>query len=98
MEQAIVEATKRSEDSSHFHHALYNIACAYAQVGEAAKAVEALRRVSLEGMPCYPLFARDPLLDPIRSDRRFQLFLAESQEAFEARRRTLEKILPPDRR
>ena len=91
-EQAIARAYELGEESSHFHHSLYNVACAWARMGNAQKAVEALDRVSREGMPCYPLFARDPMLDPIRRDPRFVQFLADSRSAWEARRQTLAKL------
>jgi Flp pilus assembly protein TadD len=93
-EKAIARVYETGEESSHFHHALYNVAGAWAQLREEAKAVEVLERVSREGMPCYPLFVRDPMLDPIRSGPRFQQFLAESREAHEQRQRTLSKYLP----
>ncbi|MEO6258750.1 MAG: protein kinase [Thermoanaerobaculia bacterium] len=81
--------------SSHFHHALYGIACAYAQLGDAAKCVETLDRVSREGMPCYPLFASDPLLDPVRGTPQFRQFLADSHDAHEARKKTITAMLAP---
>ncbi|MEO8217306.1 MAG: protein kinase [Acidobacteriota bacterium] len=92
--QAIARVYELGEGSSHFHHALYNVASAWAQMGEGGKAVEVLDRISREGMPCYPLFQRDPMLDPIRADPRFRQFLSDSREAFETRRRTLKKYLP----
>ena len=91
-ELAIARAYEFGEESSHFHHSLFTVACAWAQMGNAQKAVEALVRVSREGMPCYPLFARDPMLNPIRSDPRFVRFLADSRSAWEARRQTLAKF------
>lgn len=65
-EQAIARAIEWGEASSHFHHALYSIACAHAAMGNAAKAVEALETISRQRMPAHPLFASDPMLDPIR--------------------------------
>jgi TolB-like protein len=63
------------EGSSHFHHAAYNIACANALMGRKAEAVEWLRRTADEGMPCFPLFEKDPFLDSLRSDPGFKQFL-----------------------
>lgn len=91
-ELAIARAYEHGEESSHFHHSLYTVACAWAQMGNAQKAVAALDRVSREGMPCYPLFARDPMLNPIRRDPRFAQFLADSRSAWEARRQTLARL------
>ena len=90
----IQEAIALGSDSSHFHHAMYTIACVYAAMGEAENAVFWLERVSNEGMPAYPLFARDPLLDPIRRQPRFSRFLNDSREALEARRRAVAQLLP----
>lgn len=91
-ELAIARAYELGEESSHFHHSLYNVACAWAQMGNVQKAVQALDRVSREGMPCHPLFERDPMLNPIRRDLRFVQFLADSRSAWEARRQTLAKF------
>jgi TolB-like protein len=69
--------------SSHFHHAMYFIAAAYAQMRDATSALHWLERTSREGMPCYPLFASDALLDPIRSDPRMRSFLDGSRREWE---------------
>lgn len=92
-ENAIAKVFAAGGTSSHFHHALYNVASAWAQLGEVSKAVEALERVSREGMPCYPLFASDPMLDPIRNDPRFLRFLDDSRDAHAARRHTFSKYI-----
>jgi TolB-like protein/Tfp pilus assembly protein PilF len=68
---------------SHFHHAAYNIAGAYALMGDHAAAVRWLRRTADEGFPCYPLFAKDPTLDPLRSDPQFIQFMAELKQGWE---------------
>ncbi len=91
----IADTIRLGGASSHFHHALYGIACAYAQLGDAAKSVETLERVSREGMPCFPLFASDPLLDPVRGNPQFRQFLADSHDAYEARKKTITAILAP---
>ena len=83
---AIRAAIAGERGGSHFHHAMYFIAAAYAQLGDAPNALHWLQRTSSEGMPCYPLFAKDPLLDPIRSDPRIQSFLDGSRREWEERR------------
>ena len=45
--------------------------------GKIGEALKWLRVTVKEGFPCYPLFARDPFLDPIRQDPAFVLFLEE---------------------
>ena len=68
---------------SHFHHAAYNIAGAYALMGDHAAAVRWLRRTADEGFPCYPLFAADRTLDSLRSDPQFIQFMAELKQHWE---------------
>jgi TolB-like protein/tRNA A-37 threonylcarbamoyl transferase component Bud32 len=50
------------------HHAAASLAAAWAQLGDAAAAVTWMERAAATGFACYPWFARDPLLDPVRSD------------------------------
>jgi eukaryotic-like serine/threonine-protein kinase len=88
--QAVKEIRKAiasDKGSSHFHHAMYFIAAAYAQLRDPASALPWLERTAHEGMPCYPLFASDPLLDPIRSDPRIRTFLDVQHREWEQRRR-----------
>jgi hypothetical protein len=51
-----------------FHHAEYNIASAYALMGRNHSAVQWLQRAADDGLPCYPLFEKDPHLDNLRGD------------------------------
>ena len=85
-EKEIARAIAHGEGSSHFHHAAYYIAAAYAQMGDEDRALHWLDRISREGMPCYPLFAGDVLLDPLRSSPRFRDFLERSRVEWERRR------------
>jgi len=84
---AIQKAIAGDRGGSHFHHAMYYIAAAYAQLHDASNALLWLERTSREGMPCYPLFASDPLLDPVRTDPRIRKFLDDSRHEWEERRR-----------
>jgi serine/threonine-protein kinase len=68
---------------SHFHHAAYNIASAYAEMGDRVAAIRWLHRTAEEGFPCYPLFAKDPTLDPLRNDPSFTDFMAELKQRWE---------------
>jgi tetratricopeptide (TPR) repeat protein len=76
VEKDVVLAVRRGRGTSHFHHAAYNMASAYALLGRNGEALAWLRRTANEGMPCYPLFASDPNLDGLRSDPDFASFLA----------------------
>jgi alkylation response protein AidB-like acyl-CoA dehydrogenase len=71
------------------HHAAYFAACAWARMRRAEEAVQYLREAAETGFPCYPLFARDANLDPIRQNPRFQAFLADMQKQSESLRKAL---------
>lgn len=62
------------------HHAAYFVACALARMRRADEAVRWLTESAATGFPCYPLFARDPNLDPIRDDPRFHAFITDLQK------------------
>jgi TolB-like protein/Tfp pilus assembly protein PilF len=53
----------------------YNVACLYAQAGRADEAVAHLEEATRAGFGNREWLARDPDLDPIRSDPRFQALL-----------------------
>ena len=55
-------------------------------MGRAEESVKWLREAADTGFPCYPLLARDPSLDPIREDPRFQTFLADVHKQTESLR------------
>ena len=86
---AIVRAVRDGGSASHFHHAEYNIAAAYALLGDHDKALEYLRRTSADGMPCYPLFLGDPHLRGLAKDPRFVQFMAETKRRWEELAKTL---------
>ena len=76
-DEDVRRAIELSEGTRSFHHTAYNVACIHALRGENAAAVDWLRKTADTGMPNYPLFARDPLLDGIRRDPAFVAFMAE---------------------
>jgi hypothetical protein len=43
-----------------------------------------LAEAARTGLPCYPWYARDPLLDPLRNDAQFQQFLGEQRSTWRA--------------
>jgi serine/threonine-protein kinase len=89
MTQQIAVAVARGSGLSHFHHAEYNIATAYALQGDHARALAWLRRTAEDGLPCYPLFAGDPYLDSLRQDPQFVAFLARLKAQWENYKATL---------
>jgi DNA-binding winged helix-turn-helix (wHTH) protein/TolB-like protein len=68
------------------HHVAYSLGAAEAQLGRAPEAVKWLRTASDTGFPCYPWFARDSLLDPVRSDSEFRTLLDDLRRAYETAR------------
>jgi hypothetical protein len=71
------------------HHVAYSLGAAFAQLAEFDASMKWLTRAADTGFPCYPWFARDPLLDPMRRQPAFVDLLARLRLAHEeARRRT----------
>jgi len=87
--QALIETVAKRKAVNPSHHAAYFAASAWARMGRAHEAVDSLREAAETGFPCYPLFARDPNLDRIRQDPRFQAFLAEMRKQSDALRTAL---------
>jgi serine/threonine protein kinase/tetratricopeptide (TPR) repeat protein len=81
--ELVATAAKKGEGNSHFHHASYNIATAYALMGRKPEALDWLERTAREGMPCYPLFEKDPFLKSLRGDARFEALLARTKGQWE---------------
>jgi TolB-like protein len=69
------------------HHVAYSIGAAYAQLGDPRAAVRWLERAAATGFPCYPWYARDPLLLPLQSDSGFRRLLDELRVTTERARR-----------
>jgi len=87
--QAVIEKVAKRKAVNPSHHAAYFAASAWAQMGRAEEAIQSLREAAETGFPCYALFARDPNLDPIRKDPRFQGFLADMQKQSASLRKAL---------
>jgi DNA-binding winged helix-turn-helix (wHTH) protein/TolB-like protein/tetratricopeptide (TPR) repeat protein len=69
------------------HHVAYSLGAAYAQLGDPAASLRWLERAADSGFPCYPWFARDALLDPLRANPRFVQLLARLKDAHDDARR-----------
>jgi TolB-like protein/Tfp pilus assembly protein PilF len=67
----------------HFHHSAYNIASAYALMKKPAEALKWLQLAADDGLPCYPLFERDPNLDNLRQVPQFIEFMAKQKAQWE---------------
>jgi DNA-binding winged helix-turn-helix (wHTH) protein/TolB-like protein len=68
------------------HHVAYSLGAAQAQLGRPADAIKWLRKATETGFPCYPWFAADSLLDPLRANPAFREFLDELRRTHEAAR------------
>src|SRR5262249_26291430 len=82
-EGKIRSAINKGTGFGHFHHTAYDIACAYSLMNKAEPAVKWLQTAADDGFPCYPLFERDPFLDPLRNDSRFIAMMAKLKEQWE---------------
>jgi serine/threonine-protein kinase len=78
-EAEIRAAIPAGPTSSHFHHAEFMIASAYALLGRIDDARQWLERMANDGMPNYALLANDPSLANARSTPAFQSFLARER-------------------
>jgi predicted Zn-dependent protease len=74
---------------AHWHYGMYNIASAYALMGNHREALRWLQKTAEDRFPCYPLFARDPNLDNLRSDPDFKAWLGQMKAVWERRRASL---------
>ncbi|HEX6051414.1 MAG TPA: tetratricopeptide repeat protein, partial [Gemmatimonadaceae bacterium] len=79
---SIDSAIARRGGLSHFHHAQFTIACAYAHLGRKAEAVEWLRRTAENGMPNYPLFRNDPNLRALQGDADYERLMTALERQF----------------
>jgi tetratricopeptide (TPR) repeat protein len=69
----LAEGAARNPDGySHMHHPQYELGRAHAALGDNRAAVEWLRRAAGEGFPCYPFYAGDPYLAPLKGDPGFE--------------------------
>jgi tetratricopeptide (TPR) repeat protein len=83
---------RRVETGDYFdHHVAYSLGAAHGQLGEPAAARAWLARAAAIGFPCYPWFARDPLLAPLRQDAGFRRFLDSLRAEWERARATYER-------
>jgi len=83
--RGLVQSAEASEYMN--HHVAYSIGAAHAQLGDARAAVRWLERAVATGFPCYPWYARDPLLAPLQSDSGFRRLLDELRATTERARR-----------
>ena len=78
----IRRALDTPQSFGHTHHTYYNIACIYAVLGEADKAIAWLERTADTGFPCWPFFRIDPHLEKVREMPRFTRLVADLEETY----------------
>jgi non-specific serine/threonine protein kinase len=88
-EDKIRSAVDKGKGFGHFHHAAYNIACAYALMNKREQAIKWLQAAADDGFPCYPLFEREPYLDHLRQDSRFVSLMKRLKEQWDYYKATL---------
>jgi eukaryotic-like serine/threonine-protein kinase len=70
-----------------YHHNAYEIARVYALAGKSREAIKWLSESAETGLPCYPLFERDPYLNRIRQAPEFIQFMSEMKAQLEKHKR-----------
>jgi tetratricopeptide (TPR) repeat protein len=92
-ERLIGQALSRT-GYGHFHHTAYFAVWTYARLERPEAAIRWFREAALPGWPCFPLFERDPYLDPLRKDATFQAALADVRREWERLQRELTGVIP----
>jgi tetratricopeptide (TPR) repeat protein len=97
--QAVLHARRRERDAAlecvrkaldlpitvgHAHHAYYQVAEAYAVLGETEKALAWLQRSADTGNPCWPFFKLDPHLENLRGEPVFQRLVSGLEREYAA--------------
>ncbi len=88
-EQMIQVAIKKGEGFGHFHHTAYAVGTAYALMNNPQQALKWLQMAADDGLPCYPMFENDPILNNLRKDPHFIEFLAQQKRQWEQYKATL---------
>lgn len=65
------------------HHVAYSVGAAYAQLRNPVQARRWLERAVNTGFSCYPWYARDALLDPVRGDPGVRQFMDRLEQSWE---------------
>jgi len=87
------EALSADTRAGHFHHIYYELAVAHTIRGDAAGALQLLRRAADTGMPCSPCFDGDALLAPIRGSKGYRALRADIERRNAGYRAALKGVL-----
>jgi tetratricopeptide (TPR) repeat protein len=85
----LTAAARNDRGYSNYHHVQYYVGATYATIGKPELAMEWLRKASEQGFPCYPAYAGDPHLAPLKGHPAFVAFLADLKSQWERRRAAL---------
>lgn len=85
--EAAIPSILKGRRNRGYHHVMHHLARIYALGGKSQEALKWIRATVADGFPCYPLFERDPFLDPIRNDPAFLQFMAEMKTRWEGYQR-----------
>ena len=87
--QELIDSVRQRKAGNPSHHAAYFAGSASARLRKPSATVQWLKEAAATGFPCYTLFARDPNLDPVRSDPGFRAFMADMQKQSASLRQAL---------
>ena len=79
-----------AEKNRYYHHLTYGAVRIFALGGDGEQAARWLQETIRWGYPCYPLFADDHMLDPVRKSPEFQRVLTALREEWEQYRQELD--------
>jgi len=85
----IAEAIRVGKNFIHFHHTAYAVGSAYVLMNDHQQALKWLQRAVEDGLPCYPMYENDPILNNLQKDPHFIEFLAQQKRQWEQYRATL---------
>ncbi len=71
------KALNDAKTLSHTHHSWHNVAAVYGLLGKPDEAVRWLDQAARMGLPNFPLFRDDPLLDPLRGHAGFDRLMSD---------------------
>jgi len=80
--ESVRKALELPRSFGHTHHTYYQIACVYAVLGEADKAMAWLERSVDTGFACWPFFRVDPHLENLRGEPEFQRLVADLEHKY----------------
>ncbi len=75
-EEAFARAENHAGAELHPHHIYHLMACGYSLLGDIKLALHWLQRTANEGMPCYPWFVQDPMLEALRDSEEGKEFFS----------------------